>query len=274
VTSFKVWRLSKHAAVSAETGSSIEDALDAVFARFIDDSGTIRPVRLALSEDGLLRADDRPIVHLDAEARLAPVLEAMLLGLAVRTASHAAAFHAADVRSGDSAVLLIGGKGSGKSTLAARFAAADEPTGATYAGDEIAFVRFDDGAVESFPKSATLKAGSFELFHESRSWADPIRGPVRYVPAPDRSKPGAAAAVRALVFPRWVAGMTQAIDEPIAPHDAALELVRQSFGGLDRDPRMIDLVARLSSLPSRRITFSDGADAMALVRRLVEARPA
>jgi hypothetical protein len=270
----KTWRLSPKASVSAEVGSPIAAALDTVFARFrVERLPPADALRLELdvrrSGRWVLVAQDRPMLHLDQLESLAPVLEAMLIGIAVRSRDDAAALHAAEVRAGPQALLLIGGKGSGKSTLAARFASHDSE--AIYGGDEVAFVSFLEGSSESFPKAATLKAGAFALFEESATYADPIRGPVRYVQPARAAQPGDRAEIGHLFFPKYEAGQKGAIDELIEPHLVALELVRQSFGGLERHPRMIDLIARLALLPSHRIVFSDAASAIALMRTRIGA---
>jgi hypothetical protein len=270
-----VWRLSPTAQVSAGAGSPIASAIDAVFGAFAAapvTSGVTRPLELSLerrADSLLIAADRRPIVHVEHEDALAPVFEAMLVGLAVRSRADAAVFHAADVRIGGRSALLVGAKGSGKSTLAARFALVGE---GAYGGDEIAFVPFSDRRVESFPKSATLKPGSFSLFPASRTHADPIRGPVRYVVPSSPAPPGSQAEIAMLVFPRYAEDGPEALAEPIEPGEVGIELVRQSFGGLDRHPSMIDLVADLSRLFACRLVFSNGERAAAVIRSLIERR--
>ncbi|MCK6552936.1 hypothetical protein L6R52_44340, partial [Myxococcota bacterium] len=198
---------------------------------------------------------------------LAPTLEAMLVGWSVRTRADAAALHTGAVELAGRAVLLVGGKGSGKSTLAAYLGGA--PDGASYLGDELSFVRYGSTAVDAFPKAATLKRGSFALFPESETHVDLIRGFVRYH-LPPRRAPSAAHVVPIVmtIFPRWTEGAAEVVATELDPAEVSLLLVSQSFGGLERDPRMLPLVARLAQLPAFRLEYPDSASAAAAVLAL------
>jgi hypothetical protein len=202
-----------------------------------------------------------------ADDALAPALEGALVGWAVRARRDAAAFHAACVSWEGRAVLLVGAKGSGKSTLAGHLATASD---GVYHGDEITFVRFSDGVIEPFAKAATIKTGSFACFGPRTTWMDPVRGPVRYI-APTRRGPAAPVRPVAIVLPRYVADHAGATADPVSAEIAALELVSQTFGGLDRDPRTLELVVALASLPVIELTYSQLPDAAAAVAALARA---
>jgi len=256
--------------------------MDAVFAAFAAPPAsdalllTTRPAGPAAAAGGLLVALDGVPLFTAAADALAPALEGSMLGLAVRSRRDAAAFHAACVAWAGRAVLFLGDKGSGKSTLAAHLGQPGRGTqpaadAAAYLGDEVTFVRFSDTAVVPFAKAATVKAGAFACFAETVTWRDPIRGPVRYVAA--ATAPPVAATPALLVFPRWDADRAGEDAEivPVRPEDVALELVRQSFGGLGRAPRTLEIVARLATLPAYLIGYGSLDAASRAVARLVEA---
>ena len=244
--------------------------MDAVFSRFAaaDAAPGARPGRrLATRSAGerlRVELDGVPLCTVTADA-LAPALEGALVGWVVRARGDAAAFHAGCVSWGDRAVLLIGDKGSGKSTLAAHLGGC-----ARYHGDEVALVRFSDGTAAPFAKAATIKEGAFGCFPPGHTWRDPIRGPVRYVSPPAAAADPAMRPV-ALVFPHWTADHPDAAVDAVPAETAALELVRQTFGGLGRDPRTLDVIAGLAGLPAYELTYSTLDAATAAVAALAGA---
>jgi hypothetical protein len=258
------WQLAPGVSVTAETSTPEARAMDVVFGRFAAPGDGARLTTEPLHGKVRVILDGVPLFTAAVDA-LAPVLEGALIGWAVRSQRDAAAFHAGCVAWGERAVLLVGDKGRGKSTLAAALGAT-----ASYLGDEVAFVRFSDGTMIPFPKAATLKQGSFDCFPARETWHDPVRGPVRYV-MPD-GEPGDAAISPALVvFPRWTAEASGATVELLDPERTALGLVRQTFGGLSRDARTLEVVTRLARLPAYTITYSTLDDATAAVAGLVAA---
>jgi hypothetical protein len=218
--------------------------------------------------DGLalrIFANGMPIVRVTHESRLAPAVEGMLVGYAVRTREDCAVFHAASIAVHDRAILLCGGKGSGKSTLALVMGL----SGAKYLGDELALVRFADRRVEAFPKAVTLKEGSFSLFPDQQTHDDPVRGPVRYFLPADTASIGQCFASALIVFPRFDPAAEQTRINDIEPHETAFELIRQCFGGLERDARTMDIIAALSNARAVSLRYSDTVEAARSIHALV-----
>ncbi len=205
--------------------------------------------RLQVCLDGMLLFRARP----DA---LAPALEASVLGWIVRTRPDAVPLHAAAIGWRDGAVVLVGDKGSGKSTLSALLGGAHD-----YLGDEVALIDHATLALTPLPKAATIKRGAFDLVAASRTWVDPIRGPVRYHLPPRPSR--APRSISALVWTSYAADVDGAVITPVAPGQAALALVEASFGGLGRTPEAITTIARLAAGPAFALAFADVASARA-----------
>lgn len=206
-----------------------------------------------------------PVVRVSSEDELAPLVEGTLMGHAVRTRTDCAALHAASVQCDGRGLLMPGGKGSGKSTLALCLA----ESGCTYLSDEVAFVRFDDAGLEAFPKAVTLKEGSFGLFPDCRTCSDPVRGPVRYhVPRHRADAANGACAVDSIIFPLYDAGASRISVSTLQPEQLAALLVRQCFDGLERSPRTLDLLGRLSARPGYCIEYPHARAAARVVREL------
>jgi hypothetical protein len=268
------WRLGPEATITAHDGP-IARAIDEVFAAFSIDGDSLparHAVRLSLDDTLTLRADGAAIVRLGSEAGLAPLLEGSLLGLAVRTRRDAVPLHAASLSIDGRTLLLIGQKGSGKSTLALWLA---EHAGAIYRGDEITFVRFSDRRLDVFPKAATLKSGSFELFDFAGSAPihhDPVRGPVRYRLPASAVKAGSdehLAPLSLIVLPHYTPDVTLPQVTRLTPPETALELVQQCFGGLERDPLTLGVVAALAATPAFAVEFSAARDAETAIRQIL-----
>lgn len=266
------YRLTPELSATARRGSAVDRALGLVFGAMAAPSsacGAARDVHLDLvrTTSGvlLLRVDGIAASRIPEVRSIAPVLEGLLVGFAVRTRTRAAPLHAASVALGEGPILLAGAKGSGKSTLALALAR----LGAGYLGDELTFVRYEDLGVEPFPKAATLKAGAFDLFSEVETHLDPIRGPVRYhlpvAAAPAATELGPPAAI---VLPRFDPGADRPELSVLDPGALALELVQQLFGGLARDPRALGLVARLARTVAYSLTFPDLDGAIDVMRDL------
>jgi hypothetical protein len=267
----KAWRLGPEVAVRAK-GILLRHAIDTVFSHLGVEDGDDRAktsltFELRRVDRGRLRlfANGLPIVSVSDELELAPTLEGTLVGCAVRKRDECAALHAASLEIGGSGVVLAGGKGSGKSTLALTIAL----QGARYLGDEITFIRYEDGAIDAFPKAVTLKEGSFPLFPEVTTHLDPVRGRVRYYRPPNAAEAGYRTTIELIVFPAWSIeqGEPEAIEVP--PAEVALELIRDSFGGLERDRRMLSLVRRLSQIPAYRVVYGDARAASEAIKNLL-----
>jgi hypothetical protein len=269
----RAWRLGGAAHVFARKDSVLPEAIDRVFGAMAVNALERRAERV-LSLDarpvdgGALRiyANGLPIVRVRADEELAPTLEGTIAGFAVRTRDDAAAFHAASLEIDGRGVMLPGQKGSGKSTLA--LALALERT-ATYLGDELAFIRFDDRRMEAFPKAVTLKEGSFSLFPEADTFRDPLRGPVRYHHPENCAPAGHIVDLDLIVFPRYVPEAEEPCATEVEPAQTAFELIRHCFGGLERDPRTMSSIAAISRVPAFEITFSDPAAAGRAIRAIL-----
>lgn len=286
------WLLGPDTVVVVGVGSPLAAAVDTVFGDLAlrAEEGRPKVARTVLLEimpvergSLLLLANGFPIVRVGAVSELAPVLEGVLVGHAVRTRRNQAAFHAASVGIGGRGVMLLGSKGSGKSTLALWLA----EDGASYFGDELAFIRFEDGLLEPFPKAATIKEGAFEIFRREVTHRDPIRGPVRYFrPQTAVLRARGGVSIELIVLPRYRfsangrarrfacgqpdgAGGHELRVTPIDSADLALELVRQSFGGMERDPRTIALVGSLAGLPAYLIDYAETTSAGRFIQRLI-----
>lgn len=253
-------------------GHLLRHAIDTVFSKMSTGSAeTLSKNDLVFDlrriDRGRLRlfANGLPIVSLQEELELVPVLEGTLIGCAVRKRSECAAMHAGVVEIGGSGVLLAGSKGSGKSTLTLSLA----NEGARYFGDEVAFVRYDDAQVEAFPKAVTLKEGSFSMFGDTTTYRDPVRGKVRY----HRPKSAVAAQERSsidlVILPSWSSDQQGAVIQEVGGAEAAMELIRASFGGLERDRRMLSLVRRLAQVPTYRLQYSDSSSAHDAIKELL-----
>jgi hypothetical protein len=267
-----VWRLGPELAVQAPAGSLLTQAINEVFGLFAAPGYLEEERRIALDvrggDRGALRlyVDRAPVMRVPSEEALAPALEAMLVGLAVRSRRSCAALHASSVELDGKGVMMLAEKGSGKSTLSYQLTL----DGATYLGDEIAFVRFLDRRLEAFPKSVTIKRGAFDLFPRSRVHTDPIRGPVRYLrPQNVPADAEYSTNIDLLILPRWTEQADAVHLVELSPGETALELVRQSFGGLDRDPRTIALIAQLARVPAFRMIYADTAAASMAIRHLI-----
>jgi hypothetical protein len=267
------WRLGPDVLVHAK-GILLRHAIDTVFYNLgIEDAATPAKTSLVFElrriDKGRLRlfANGLPIVSLADELELAPALEGTLIGCAVRKRSDSAALHAATVELGGHGVLLAGSKGSGKSTLALSLV----NEGARYFGDEIAFVRYEDATLDAFPKAVTLKEGSFSLFPEVTTYNDPVRGRIRYHRPLSAVQAGHRARIDLIVFPCWSPEQENASIDEVPAAEVALELIRASFGGLERDRRMLSLVRRLAQVPAYRIEYGDALAASEAIQTLLAA---
>lgn len=276
------WRLGPDVRVHAK-GILLRHAIDTVFANLAEHGDDAEhtvdqpaaPAKTSLTfelrrvDKGRLRlfANNLPIVSLADELELTPALEGTLIGCAVRKRLDSAALHAGAVEIGGDGVLLAGSKGSGKSTLVLTLAG----DGARYLGDEIAFVRFEDATLDAFPKAVTLKEGSFSLFPEVTTYNDPVRGRVRYHRPASAVSVGHRTAIDLIVFPTWSGEQGDAKVSEVPAAEVALELIRASFGGLERDRRMLSLVRRLAQVPAYRVEYGDALAASAAIKSLLAA---
>lgn len=265
------WRLGPDVLVHAK-GTLIRHAIDTVFSNLSNDDAlatakTSLTFELRRADEARIRlyANGLPIVSLTGELELTPALEGTLVGCAVRKRADSAALHAGVVEVGGRGVVISGQKGAGKSTLVLTMA----NDGGRYLGDEVAFVRYDDAMIDAFPKAATLKEGSFSLFPEVTTHQDVVRGRVRYHRPASAARYGHRSSIDLIVFPCWSEDQQATAIEEVPAAEVALELIRASFGGLERDRRMLSLVRRLAQVPAYRIAYSDARTASQAIQELL-----
>jgi hypothetical protein len=167
--------------------------------------------------------------------------------LVTATTRHHLLLHAGAVSSPAGIAVLAGVMNSGKSTLTAALVR----DGLAFVTDEMVAIDTVDHLVTPFPRPITLESGSWALFDEtaadgrsgqtgSRRYLDPPTAPARV------RRP-----ITHLVFPQFLAD-TELELTPVAPADAAIELVRHTFA-LDAAglAALVDLVERVPSVRLR-----------------------
>lgn len=209
-------------------------------------------------------------VAIATEEELAPLLEGSCLGLATRHMDDRVVLHAAGLEIEGRGLALVGEKGSGKSTLALRAA----ELGHRFLGDELLPIAIDGALAYAFPKSVTLKRGSFSLFREQAEHADPLRGPVRYLLPRSHAAPGSPAGLHALVFPSFSPEAGPPAPTRLQPEEVALALVQQTFGGLERVAGSLGCIAALCQRPCYFLPFADPDAAVRALEAIAAELPA
>ena len=266
------WSLGLELIVEVWEDSPLCPAMDTVFgAMAVEtlDSTTTTPVRLRLdgraAGGSVLFVDSTAITKLTARDHLPPLLESLVVGLAVRTFRACVAFHGACVSINGKGVLLTGDKGSGKSVLSAHLASPG-----SYLGDEVAFIKPGSRQIVPFPKAATIKEGAFSLFPRRETYHDPVRGPLRYItPRTASTHRDTSHTVDQVLVPVFDPEATSPELVPSPPEPLALGLVQQCFGGLERGPNTMSLIADLVSRPHHILRFARSEDALPLILELV-----
>jgi hypothetical protein len=216
----------------------------------------------------MLLVNGVPTLRILSSDELAPAIEGLLVGWAVRTRGSCLALHGAGAASSGRTVVLVGPSGAGKSSTCLSLAL----RGARYLGDEVVFIREADLALEPFPKAITLKRGSFHLAPKSESHADPARGPIRYFRPAHSARMGDTAAPAAmLVFPRYDRDCAQTRITRMSPEETAFRLVEQTFGGTARMPGTFTTLARLAADGAYALEFSNASDVCERIEQFVEA---
>ena len=193
------------------------------------------------------------MAHIDATTDAAPVLEGILTQMAVQADAGIGVLHAGLVMAGKTLILLPGERGSGKSTFSLHLAR----QGLAYGGDDLVFIDLGHDAVHPFPKSVTLKQGSFALCPDAPTFRDPVRGPVRYV-LPEFRPPAEVALndIRHIFFPSFTPGI-QTHRTELTPEMTALALVQQLHNGLTGNPKKFELIKRLAARPAWILSYGD-----------------
>ena len=207
----------------------------------------------------------QPICRVAAAEELAPSLEKWIAAWLQAFTRSAAVLHAALLRDRGRLILLPAERRSGKST----FCLLRTQRGAEYGGDDLVLASLERPLFHPVAKAITLKEGSFP-FVQGTTWSDPVRGPIRYQ-HPARLLPDAISRsdLKAILLPRYAPAEKPEI-RPLPPALTALSLVRQLFGGLDRDPRHVALVKELAATPAFTLTYPDAATLHAMADDLLE----
>jgi hypothetical protein len=269
------WQLGPSLHVHA-CGTLLHDAMDALFGTMaIGAEPSPKPwllLELARDPAGRLRlfANGIPIVTIEDPAELTPLIEGLVVGCTVRARPDVAAFHAAAVELAGRGVLLAGDKGSGKSTLALALS----KHGARYLADEVTLVHYADLCLEAFPKAVTIKQGAFKMFSdETATHHDLLRGPLRYHRPQNAASIGFRTHTDAIIFPAWSKDQKTTEVSRLSRPEITLELVMCTFGGLERDPRVPELLRGLSGRPAYRLRYATTAGAIEALDRLVATFP-
>ena len=179
--------------------------------------------------------------------------------------------HAGAVERDGRALILTGESGSGKSTLAALLGERDW----RYLGDEFVLVEPATGALQPFPRPASLKNASIATLAAEVD-ADrfgPLlegtpKGNVRHMrpPAAAIAAMDEPALPVAIVFPRF--GFAPAA-RPVAPSETFVRLTQASTNYTAMGERGFVALTRLvTSVPAVAIDYSDTTSAVALVDEL------
>ena len=203
-----------------------------------------------------------PVLHVMAANQLAPMAESLLCHILSRGCRRSFVLHAGLVEFDDGCVLIPGERGSGKSTLTLWLAR----HGARYFGDDLILVDKDQRRVSAFPKAVTLKQGSFALFEETETFADPIRGPVRYyLPDTGGLYQKSLEQIRLIVFLQYETHVECSVGR-LGVEWTALALVQQLFGGLKWSDTAMNLAARLAQVPAYVVRYGRLAEAERAIR--------
>ena len=246
----------------------------------------LHPVLAHLEDHGdadtvfdLIEAGDATILHVDHQPidactehdRLVPMVYLSLWMLALRRGEFALNIHAGVLRSGTDCLLLPAPPGSGKSVLTAALIHG----GFDYFSDEVALLSAEDLAVTPFPQAICLKDSGLapvarfrpEVRDVQLHWrADGRR--VAYLPPPPERlpPPHARGAVRAVIFPRFVAGSARHCTE-IPKLTALQRLLSQCLVIEHRlDAVLVGRLVRwIDGLVCRELVYGETTDGVAAV---------
>jgi len=267
------WSLGSELSVSVGACPDLGEALGALLGRPAPKGTCASAEQVALElapfepAGWMLLVNGTPTLRIRSSDELAPAIEGLLVGWAVRTRGSCLALHGAGATISGRTVILVGTSGAGKSSTCLSLAL----RGARYLGDEVVFVRRDDLALEAFPKAITLKLGSFHLAPKTETHADPARGPIRYfLPEISARMGDTGAPATRIVFPRFDRNCAQTRATWMSPEETAFRLVEQTFGGTARMPGTFTTLARLAAEGAYAVEFSDAAEVCERIEQLVE----
>lgn len=178
--------------------------------------------------------------------------------LAVASVPDHLVVHAAALQVDGTTILLPAAMESGKSTLAAGLVA----RGWDYLSDEAVAIEPATGRLRPYPRAISLDRGSWPVLPELRP-DDPELASGRLLGgwqvSPLAIRPasiGRPAPADLVVFPRYEAGRTATL-EPIAPTDALVALLAQTFDFGPIGAPGLERLRRLAELPAHRLVHDD-----------------
>lgn len=247
--------------VEVDADPFVEDAFERIYRPCAigwpeHDSRCSLVIRVVACEKGYhLWLDDIPCATFDSLSQIPPVLETLACQFLLYHHGDALPIHAAGVLTSRGAVILPGEKGSGKSTLSLWLA----KKGFRYLGDELLWIH-PEGTVESFPKAAAIKAGSFALFEDAPRFDSLTRGPLRYIAPPTAVQPSEGPfPVDCILFPQFNAGNPPGCF-PLQPEETLFYLAQMVFGGMARRENLFPHLLALSANPAWLFVYRDARE--------------
>lgn len=190
-----------------------------------------------------------------------PLLETLTCFYLVRSRRDKFAIHASGVMTPKGALLFPADKGSGKSTLSLWLSRRGYP----YLGDELIWIDPGTATVESFPKAAAIKAGSFSLFPEvATTFQSATRGSLRYYSAPQGVSPEEALPIIGFAFPVFSPG-SESVLKPLLPPQTLFALAQVVFGGLANREHVFRALCTAADRPAFALFYRDAPEAETLL---------
>ena len=227
-----------------------------------------------LEDAGLFSLVCGEIKHggLVAVSEIVPMIHQLILTRAYQSSSCLAAFHSGAVSGSRGCILLLGAPGSGKSTLIAALM----NSGLTYMTDELVLL-MPDTSLCPLPISIGLKQGAWPLLTPAIPTLEGLPGhyqpdgtEVRYLNPPSAPFPDDHPPLRALVFPKYVAG-AQTLLTPVSAAKAFHRLAMSGYAVPgELDSRVVAaLIDWVSVQECYELQVGDLKSAVSVVRELI-----